>query len=91
MLDRIFGKENFLEIIINCLKTETKGDALKMVKDYDKLSKDDKIELAYVVGLIHGIDEGIFNRKDASEFIKNIKEAYIQIGQKKVLEKLGGK
>jgi len=91
MLDKIFSKENFIEIIINCLKTETKGDALLMVKDYDKLSKDDKIELAYVIGIIHGIDDAIYDRRTAEGFIKDIKEAYILMGQKKVLEKLGGK
>ena len=90
MLDKLFAKENFMEILIECLKKK-KGESLPIIKKYKKLGNEDKMELAYMVGLIHGIDEGIFGKEEALKFLKNVKEAYILMGQKKVLEKLGGK
>jgi hypothetical protein len=62
-----------LRMLTKCLKMETKGKCYDMLADETKDWKDDdKLRIFYMMGVIHGADEGVYSREDTEAFLKNV-------------------
>lgn len=73
ILDKLFGREGVVDILVKSLKAKTKGESLDFMKEEIKrFSEEERIEMAYCVGVVHGVDEGIYNREKSAEFLKNL-------------------
>jgi len=73
IIDKLFDREGIIDIVIKCLKAKTKGESLDIMKEETKkFTESEKIEMAYIIGVIHGADEGVYNRKESEEFLKNL-------------------
>jgi len=73
ILDELFDREGIINIVIKCLKAKTKGESLDIMKEETKkFTESEKIEMAYIIGVIHGADEGVYNREESEEFLKSL-------------------
>jgi hypothetical protein len=62
-----------LRMLVKCLKTETKGECYDMLaKEAEHWKESDKLRIFYMIGVIHGADEGVYSTEDTKNFLRNI-------------------
>jgi hypothetical protein len=62
-----------LRMLVKCLKTGTKGECYDMLAEETKDWKEsDKLSIFYMMGVIHGADEGVYSTEDTKAFLRNI-------------------